>query len=101
MPKIGASGVDKVIHFGMFFVWALAWLAALGEGYWRLSSVFVGGLILASATELAQGVLPWKRSPDFFDWGFDMAGVVLACAGWWVLGRLQIRKRRANSSADA
>jgi VanZ family protein len=93
IPKLAFAGADKAVHFGMFMLWAIAWLAALGPGYLRMVAVFFGGVILASATEMAQGLLPWQRSPDYLDWAADLAGVVLACGVWWLAGLSREKSR--------
>jgi VanZ family protein len=95
-PKVHTVDADKLVHAAMFLIWALAWLAAVGKGYFRLVVVLLAGILFAALTEVAQGYLPWRRSADWWDWAADVLGVALACAGWWVVGRYAPQRKRAT-----
>ena len=66
--------LDKVVHFLMFLGFGLLWGGA------RPVTALVLGLIVAVATELAQGLPLVHRDPDLFDGLADVAGVLVGVA---------------------
>lgn len=67
--------LDKAVHFGMFFLFALLWLRA-GTGSGRSGRVLACGIGLAAATEVAQGLPFVERDPEVLDALADAAGVI-------------------------
>ena len=84
---MGPQGFDKWLHFIAFFVWAGAWLLAVDAALRGSLLVLVGGALFGGALEFAQAALPYKRSPELWDWLADVMGILVACAVWWVLRR--------------
>lgn len=82
------DGIDKVVHVGSFFVLTLAWRWAGLDARLMLAL----GVVLAAVTEYGQGLLPWPRSPEFFDVLADVAGVVLGVAMWPMARWIRERK---------
>lgn len=93
IPGAGIVSLDKVVHFGLFFV--LAWL-------WTRSSVWkgtaaaalFGGTVYAAFTEIYQGWLPWERTPDPLDF---LANVVGLLAGVLFFVLLRTARTRGES----
>ncbi len=66
--------LDKVGHFGMFFVGALLWTWP-----YRTGRVLAAGVALSVGTELYQGLAPFLgRRPDVFDVVADIVGLLAA-----------------------
>ncbi len=86
-PEIPIPWLDKAVHAGLFWIWAVAWAVA---GV-RPRLVAIIGVLLGVVTELVQGLLPWPRNPDIFDVVADAAGVVIAL----LLATLIARTKRA------
>lgn len=87
MPTSGVSfsHVDKVLHAGALFGFALLLDLATTRSFWRWQVpvlVFYGGLI-----EILQSLTPW-RSFSVGDFAADVLGILL----YWLLWRLALRK---------
>ena len=68
--------LDKVVHWGIFVVFAVLWLR-LGTSRWRYAWVALGGLVVAVVSELVQ-TIPWiGRDGEISDGITDMTGVLL------------------------
>lgn len=97
--------LDKVVHWGIFVVFALLWLRT-GASRWKYAWVALGGIAVASITEYVQNQ-PWVgRDGDIDDVITDLIGVAigLAIAPWIepLLGRLEsllLRSRGASRRA--
>jgi len=77
-------GVDKIGHFGLFFVWSLLFFPELflpklagEEKPTRFWIVATNSLVLGLAIEIAQGYIP-HRSSDVLDLLADVLGSVTA-----------------------
>lgn len=70
----GPLPYDKGIHFGIFFVFGLLWRWA-GAG---LVPTFLGGAVLAMATELGQSIPFLERTTDLDDLFANVAGIAAA-----------------------
>lgn len=86
VPDSRLFEMDKLGHFGMFFVGGLLALWAWPE---RVGAVVAAGLAMAVLTEGLQGLLPIGRSADVLDAVADVAGLL---AG---LGLFLALRRRA------
>ncbi len=76
--------LDKVLHALAFAGAGWVWLRAGAPGW----LVLAAGVLVGGGTELAQGVLPWKRSPEWHDLAADLVGLVAGLAlGSWRNGR--------------
>jgi hypothetical protein len=92
IPDVTVFSLDKVGHFGMFFVGALLWLRTWPE---RPERVVIAGLAFSVGTELYQGLVPFLgRSADPFDVVADALGLLLGAALW------QWGRRRAAPRAE-
>lgn len=90
LPRIHA---DKIVHCGIFAVFALLWRRASGPG--SIAVIGVSGLALAVITELGQSTSFVGRDADIWDGLADVTGV---CLGLIVALRLE-RRRAAPAPA--
>jgi VanZ like family len=87
--------LDKVIHWGIFVVFAVLWLRTVNSRR-RYAWVALGGLALAVITELVQTIPAINRNAGLDDAITDLIGVAigLAVARWsepslsWIESRL-------------
>lgn len=90
LPRVKAfefPHFDKLVHFGMYFVFALLMVRPLRINRWPvwpvtiLSSMFVGGVI-----EILQFTFTYQRFASWGDFVADMTGAVvgLLAYGWVV-----------------
>lgn len=85
IPKF--EHIDKVVHFLMYFVFSGAVIlesvrlkSSPEKKYIRACIIaFILSGIFGALIEVIQGTLTDYRSADFYDWLFDMGGVVAAC----------------------
>ncbi len=77
------AGGDKIIHGGVFAVFALLWRRATSPG--SAPIIAVSGLALAVITELGQATPFVGRDADLWDGIADTAGVLvgLVAAAWF------------------
>lgn len=75
---IDVPGIDLLVHFGLFVLFGVAW-SRCGAGP---VTVIAGAGMLALATELIQGFLPWPRTPSGLDAGADLAGAIVGVWAW-------------------
>lgn len=68
------SGVDKVVHTGLFTLFSILFYLAFGRSYW-LNLLFVS--IVGILIEILQYLLPTGRSFEWNDWGFDILGGII------------------------
>lgn len=96
LPTLQIEGIDKVVHFGLFFVFALVWMVALplrpGPRTW---TVLLVGILFAIGTEVYQGILPTDRSPDVWDVVADVFGL---CMGIMLYHIIALRRTRRRAS---
>lgn len=86
VPSVGIPGMDKIVHFGMFFVLSGVYCLEYTKQYSSMPKVFCTLLSLclfASITEILQ-LFAINRSFDFKDLGADVIGVVVAFLIWRV-----------------
>jgi VanZ family protein len=78
VPWFGIPHLDKVVHAGIFVVFAILWLRALkARGRSGYAWVALGGLFLAVLTEVGQ-LIPWVgRDASVEDTLTDVAGLVV------------------------
>ncbi len=87
-------GGDKLVHAGMFAVFAVLWRRATSPS--SAPIIAVSGLALAVITELGQATAIVGRDADFWDGIADVAGVGLGLVvAAWIGGR-----RQANASVE-
>jgi hypothetical protein len=72
---------DKFVHAGMFFVFAVLWLAVARGKPGRFAWVAVAGIALAVVTELGQNLPVLRRDGEVADALADSVGVLL---GLWL-----------------
>lgn len=83
LPETGVNFADKLIHFFVFFCYAV-WLNIISSrDFWRWQLPFMASY--GMLTELLQGVVPW-RSFSLLDWLFDVFGLVLYGIIWHFIG---------------
>jgi VanZ family protein len=83
---------DKIVHAGMFFVFAVLWLEATREKPGRFPWVAAAGIALAILTELVQNIPFLRRDGEVADALADSAGVFV---GLWLFPLVdRVRARR-------
>jgi VanZ family protein len=87
---------DLAVHFSLFAVFAASWIGAVRSPS-RWAIVPVAGLILAVATEYAQGLSFIQRDPAWLDGLADIVGVVVGLVGSAIF---QLRSNRRVRCAD-
>jgi VanZ family protein len=95
LPSIQIEHVDKIVHFGLFFVFAFLWMIALplrpGPRTWV---VLITGVLFAIGTELYQGIIPSDRSASLWDVVADVFGLCMGIMLYHILALRRLRKRR-------
>lgn len=75
LPDVDIGSYDKLIHFGMFVVWALAARYDFRTKPSRYYLVFLGGILFSLFTEVLQ--LPVEgRTFDPYDMAADGVGII-------------------------
>jgi VanZ family protein len=86
LPQGPDMGIDKLVHFGLFFVFSVLWMEAGSSKYLPLW-VLGGGLLYGLSTEYLQGLLPVARTPDPIDALINAAGTLAGTASHWYWNR--------------
>lgn len=102
--KILGLEQDKVFHFLMFLPFPLLSYFALGKspsGPWKALGIvlliFLAGCLIAAATEIGQGFLPY-RTPDSKDFLADASAIALGSLTVFILMLVTgIRSSRTRS----
>ncbi len=85
-------GIDKIVHAVLFAGFGGLWLRSLCPPgtkelarcfRWRGGLFFVAGVVFAVGTEVYQQLLPVRRVADPYDVTADLAGFILAFAGYY------------------
>jgi VanZ family protein len=74
LPPSPAVSFDKFIHFGMFFVFALAWCGCRPSSK-RIALVAILGALYAVGVEILQGALPGERTANLVDAMANLTGL--------------------------
>ena len=77
-------GFDKVVHIGLFAVWAGLWTGVRDQAATRLlpfGEVFLTGAALGLGIEILQGASGLGRSFEWLDLAADCTGAVLGFLG--------------------
>lgn len=90
IPRSSELPVDKVAHFGAFFLFAWLWMRA-GSGTRTWIWVLAGGLTYGIGTEFVQDFLPVDRYPDPFDAAANASGVLVGTGLEMMWSRLSAR----------
>jgi VanZ like family len=82
-PWFQIPDLDKVVHWGIFVLFTVLWLRT-GTSRWRYAWVALGGLAMASITELVQSLPAIGRDAEVGDAITDLIGVAigLGVARW-------------------
>jgi VanZ family protein len=84
VPDVGSFGLDKIIHFLLFFAWAVA--IRFDFPFIKKILVFSIGIVFSFLTEVLQ-LFTEDRSFDFFDMLADAVGLATGL----ILSHLVIR----------
>lgn len=87
LPDVGMGGFDKIVHIGMFTVWAWAIRWDFQSEKFPYAIVFVTGLLFSLLTEVLQ-LLVEGRSFDIYDMAADMIGLALGLLTSGLMKRL-------------
>jgi VanZ family protein len=83
LPDASLLEYDKAVHFIMFFVLTILWLAALYRGAMgRAWGILLVILAFSVLSELYQSWLPFNRSADVVDAAADAAGALTGFLLW-------------------
>ena len=72
VPDVGSFGLDKIIHFFLFFSWAIA--VRFDFPHLNKLFVFIIGVVFSCLTETLQ-LFTEDRSFDYFDMLADAVGI--------------------------
>ncbi len=90
LPNVSIGSFDKVIHIGMFCVWAIAVRYDFNPRPFNFSIIFLAGMAFSLFTEILQ-LLVEGRSFDFYDMVADgiglMTGLLLSGKILKILGK--------------
>jgi len=85
LPSSSVLGLDKLIHFALFFVLTGLWLAAKSEARIDRGLAILGLILLfAVGSEYYQQVMPIGRTAELRDVLADSVGALLAFFAWFV-----------------
>jgi VanZ family protein len=73
MPLAESSQLDKVVHFGIFFGFALLFYI---DRHWRVWWTLLVSFAFAAGIELVQSVLPYREG-DWWDFVAGAAGATI------------------------
>jgi VanZ family protein len=76
LPDVGVGGLDKIVHMGMFAVWAVAVRYDLNTKAFKFLPVFALGILFSLLTEVIQ-LLVEGRTFDVYDMAADAIGIVI------------------------
>lgn len=74
-PQVGVPGIDKVVHFFLYFGlgWLFGWAYPAFQNHRRI--VASGLFLYAAIDEVTQ---PWVgRTAEVLDWGCDVLGILI------------------------
>ncbi|MGL6173000.1 MAG: VanZ family protein [Cellulosilyticaceae bacterium] len=94
VPSVGIPGMDKIVHFGMFFTFTATFYLEYLLGYKKLPQalyVVIGVACFAISTEIMQ-LFAANRSFDLKDFVVDMVGCVVAIGLW--IGIMKYKESR-------
>ena len=98
---------DKIIHFIMFFPFPILGALALnlrpsryGKACMDALLLFICGIALAAATEIAQGFTSY-RDPSVWDWVADTSALVSSSVIVLIVLLLQVRRQCRKSARSA
>jgi len=74
MPEAPVVGFDKIVHIGLFSVWAVLWLMASRE---KTLLIILLGFAYGLGLEVYQQLLPFDRTFDWWDALADAVGILL------------------------
>jgi len=74
MPEAPVVGFDKIVHIGLFSVWAVLWLMASRK---KALIIILLGFAYGLGLEVYQQLLPFDRTFDWWDALADAAGILL------------------------
>ena len=76
LPDVGMGGFDKLVHIGMFTVWAVAIRYDFNSDRFPFVLAFLAGLTFSVFTEVLQ-LMVEGRSFDVYDMAADAVGLLL------------------------
>lgn len=92
--------LDKVVHLGIFAVFAVLWLRALPRSRKTFCFIALAGLVLAGVTEAVQNLPIIQREGEFQDAVADFAGILLGFPLLWWFESLLKKWQAPGTHAD-
>ena len=75
LPDVSIGGFDKLVHVGMFFLWAFAVRYDIDRRPFPWLKTFIAGLLFSGLTEVLQLVVE-GRTYDVYDMAADAIGLL-------------------------
>jgi len=86
IPTVEVFQLDKLVHFGLFFILAGLWLTAKSDATIKKGlRVLVVVLLFAVATEFYQQLMPIGRTADMLDAAANSVGAMFGFGVWILL----------------
>lgn len=88
IDHISFQGIDKVVHFAMYFVFMSVILLEHRNRIINISGVFYASLIplfFGAVIEVLQSWITASRSGSIFDLLFNLTGILLSILVFWAL----------------
>ena len=79
LPDVNFIGFDKIVHIGLFGLWALAIRHDFDKGSFNFFVAFIAGIAFSLFTEVLQ-LFVEGRSFDWFDMVADAIGLLISLA---------------------
>ena len=82
MPKFKLLEIDKLVHFFMYFFFAIIWGLSNKNFMQDIIIIFFHSVLFGLGLEILQHILPFGR---YFDWGDILANCVGVLFGVFIL----------------
>jgi VanZ family protein len=106
-PKLGFQSIDKLAHFGVYFILGYLILRAFSAGArkeinWKKSLLLITlGAVYGASDEWHQMFVPGRQA-DAADWMADFIGIIFGHAAFrWVSLRAKNRRVRSDLTTAA
>ncbi|PVX52072.1 VanZ like protein [Balneicella halophila] len=93
--KVLIPHLDKIAHFGLFFVFSILFLRFLEISRGVSRTLYTGIVLIIVA--IYGGIIEWlqesyfHRSADIFDWGADMIGAIAGIVFYFLMYKYLVK----------